>query len=217
VTPETWTTVDNYFSDLLVGTDEALDAAREASAAAGLPEIAVSVPQGKLLHLLARLNGSRRVLEVGTLGGYSTIWLARAVPADGEVISLEIDPRHAEVARANIARAGLSDRVDVRLGRALDVLPELEGPFDFVFLDADKQSNPDYLRWALRLSRPGTVIVVDNIVRGGAVADPGDDAPATAGSRAVVELVAGEPRLDGTAIQTVGTKGYDGFVIALVR
>ncbi|MGH3795730.1 MAG: O-methyltransferase [Pseudonocardiaceae bacterium] len=214
---ETWTSVDNYLADMLVGPDEALESALEASAAAGLPPIAVSVNQGKLLHLLARLHGSRRVLEVGTLGGYSAIWLARALPADGEVVSLEIDPHHAEVARENIARAGLSDRVDVRLGPALDVLPELEGPFDFAFIDADKPSNPDYLRWALQLSRPGTVIVVDNIVRGGAVADPEDHRPATNGSRSVVELIAAEPRLDGTAIQTVGTKGYDGFVIALVR
>lgn len=214
---ETWTSVDNYLADMLVGPDETLESALEASAAAGLPPIAVSVNQGKLLHLLARLHGSRRVLEVGTLGGYSAIWLARALPADGEVVSLEIDPHHAEVARENIARAGLSDRVDVRLGPALDVLPELEGPFDFAFIDADKPSNPDYLRWALQLSRPGTVIVVDNIVRGGAVADPEDHRPATNGSRSVVELIAAEPRLDGTAIQTVGTKGYDGFVIALVR
>ncbi|MGH3979670.1 MAG: O-methyltransferase [Pseudonocardiaceae bacterium] len=214
--PETWTSVDNYFAGLLVGPDEALDAALEASTAAGLPPIAVSVNQGKLLHLLVRLHGSHRVLEVGTLGGYSTIWLARGLPADGEVVSLEIDPHHAEVARANIARAGLADRVEIRLGCALDVLPELEGPFDLVFIDADKPSNPDYLRWALRLSRPGTVIVVDNIVQGGTVADPEDQTPATAGSRGVVELIAGEPRLDGTAIQMVGTKGYDGFVIALV-
>lgn len=215
--PQTWTAVDNYFADQLVGPDGVLDATLAASAAAGLPEIAVSANQGKLLYLLAQLHGSRRVLEVGTLGGYSTIWLARALPAGGELVTLEIDPRHAEVARANIARAGLSDRVDVRLGPALDLLPELEGPFDLVFIDADKPSNPAYLRWALRLSRPGTVIVVDNVVRGGAVADPEDHAPATIGSREVVELVAAEPRLDGAAVQTVGTKGYDGFVIALVR
>lgn len=217
MTPETWQAVDSYFAGLLVGEDEALDAALQASAAAGLPQIAVSANQGKLLSLLTRLAGARRVLEIGTLGGYSTIWLARGVAPGGEVVSLEVDPHHAEVARANIAHAGLADRVTVRTGRALDVLPELAGPFDLVFIDADKPSNGEYLRWALRLSRPGTVVVVDNVVRGGAVADPEDTAAATRGSRDALELIAEEPRLDGAAVQTVGAKGYDGFAIALVR
>jgi predicted O-methyltransferase YrrM len=216
MTQETWDAVDGYYSGLLVGEDAALDAALEASDTAGLPGIAVSATQGKLLNLLARMRGARRILEVGTLGGYSTIWLARALPADGQLITLEYDPKHAEVARANIARAGLADRVEVRLGAALDTLPSLQGPFDLSFIDADKVNNPAYFRAALSMSRPGSVIVVDNVVRGGGVADPDSTDPSVLGTRELAELLASEPRVDATAVQTVGSKGYDGFAIALV-
>ena len=216
MTQETWDAVDGYYSGLLVGQDAGLDAALEASDTAGLPGIAVSATQGKLLNLLARMRGARRILEVGTLGGYSTIWLARALPADGQLITLEYDPKHAEVARANIARAGLADRVEVRLGAALDTLPSLEGPFDLSFIDADKVNNPAYFRAALAMSRPGSVIVVDNVVRGGGVADPDSTDPSVRGTRELAELLASEPRVDATAVQTVGSKGYDGFAIALV-
>ncbi|MFF8408278.1 O-methyltransferase [Streptomyces omiyaensis] len=215
-----WNDIDAYVTGLLVPDDEALTAALADSAAAGLPEIAVAPNQGKLLNLLARTQGARRILEIGTLGGYSTIWLGRALPADGRLITLEYDPRHAEVARANLARAGLADRVEVRTGPALDTLPLLAkegaGPFDLVFVDADKVNNPHYVTWALELSRPGTLIVVDNVIRGGRVAaeDPSD--PAVTGTRTMFELVAGEPRLDATAVQTVGTKGHDGLLIARV-
>ena len=215
-----WNDVDAYVTDLLVPADEALTAALADSAAAGLPEIAVAPNQGKFLHLLARVQGARRILEIGTLGGYSTIWLARALPADGRLITLEYDPRHAEVARGNLARAGLADRVEVRTGPALDTLPLLEkegaGPFDLVFVDADKANNPHYVSWALKLSRPGTLVVVDNVVRGGRVATPDPSDPAITGTRAMFELVANEPRLDATALQTVGTKGHDGLLIARV-
>ncbi|MFD4377489.1 O-methyltransferase [Streptomyces sp. NPDC058486] len=215
-----WNDVDTYVTDLLVPADETLTAALADSAAAGLPEIAVAPNQGKLLHLLAQVQGARRILEIGTLGGYSTIWLARALPADGRLITLEYDPRHAEVARGNLARAGLAHRVEVRTGPALDTLPLLEkegaSPFDLVFVDADKANNPHYVTWALKLSRPGTLIVVDNVVRGGRVATPDPSDPAITGTRAMFDLVAAEPRLDATAIQTVGTKGYDGLLIARV-
>ena len=215
-----WTAVDRYISDLLVPADPALDEALAASAAAGLPPISVSPNEGKLLHLLARIQGARRILEIGTLGGYSTIWLARALPADGRLVTLEADPKHAEVACANLARAGLAGVVDVRVGRALDTLPRLldegQGPFDLVFLDADKPSNAEYVRWALRLSRPGTVIVADNVVRGGALVDERSDNSGIRGTRAMFELLAAEPRLSATAVQTVGSKGYDGFAIAVV-
>jgi predicted O-methyltransferase YrrM len=220
MTQELWTAVDRYITDLLVPSDPALDAALEASAAAGLPPIAVSPALGKLLHLLARMQGARTILEIGTLGGYSTIWLARALAANGSLVTLEADPRHADIARSNIARAGLSAVVDIRLGRALDTLPRLasEGraPFDLVFIDADKPSNADYFAWALRLSRRGSVIVVDNVVRDGAVADPDNHDPNVMGVRRLNELIAMEPRVSATAIQTVGGKGYDGFAIALV-
>jgi predicted O-methyltransferase YrrM len=216
MTQQQWDAVDEYFSGLVVGKDPALDAALEDSDAAGLPQIAVSPTHGKLLHLLATLRGARRILEIGTLGGYSTIWLARALPADGELVTLEYSAKHAEVARANLDRAGLADRVEVRVGAALDTLPTLDGPFDLVFIDADKPNNPDYVRWALRLTRPGSVIVVDNVVRGGRVADPDDTDPAVVGTRRVTELLATEPTLDATMIQTVGSKGYDGFAVALV-
>lgn len=215
-----WTKVDRYLGEVLVGSDPALDAALTDVAAAGMPAISVTPAQGKLLHILARMTNARRILEVGTLGGYSTIWMARAVPADGRVVTLEIDPGNAAVARASIERAGVSDRVEIRVGRAVDSLAALEAegvePFDLVFLDADKQSNPGYVEWALRLTRVGSVIVVDNVIRDGAVADSATTDPGIAGIRRMNELIAAEPRLLATAIQTVGSKGYDGFAIALV-
>ncbi len=213
----TWQSVDHYFAGQLLRPDPVLDAAQEANERAGLPPIDVSPAQGKLLHLLARTAGARRILEVGTLGGYSTIWLARALPSDGQLVTCEINPAHAEVARANLARAGLDGLVDVRVGAALDTLSTLEGPFDLAFIDADKQSNAEYFRHALRLSRTGTIIVVDNVVRGGRVADADSPDPAVRGTRALTEAVAKEPRVEATAIQTVGTKGYDGFLLAVVR
>ncbi|MES9557140.1 O-methyltransferase [Streptomyces sp. NPDC088190] len=215
-----WTEVDDYFNGLLVGPDEALDAAVENSDAAGLPAIQVAANQGKLLNLLARLQGARTVLEIGTLGGYSTIWLARALPEGGRVVTLEADPAYAEVARANIERAGLADVVEIRVGRALDTLPELaaegHGPFDVVFIDADKPSNPDYLAWSLKLTRPGSLIVADNVVRDGEVVDATSEDPKVQGVRRFTELVAAEPTLTATALQTVGGKGYDGLMMALV-
>ncbi|GAB2594142.1 O-methyltransferase [Streptomyces capparidis] len=215
-----WTDVDNWFEELLVPGDPVLDEALRAGDAAGLPAHSVAPNQGKLLHLLARIRGARSVLEIGTLGGYSTIWLARALPEGGRLVTLEADPAHAEVARATIARAELACTVDLRVGRALDTLSRLAaegaGPFDFVFIDADKPSNPDYLAWALRLTRAGSVIVADNVVREGAVVDPGSDDPRVQGVRRFTELVAAEKRLTATAVQTVGGKGWDGFVLALV-
>jgi predicted O-methyltransferase YrrM len=216
MTQERWDAVDEYLSGLAVGADAALDAALADSDAAGLPRIAVSPTHGKLLHLVARMRGARRILEIGTLGGYSTIWLARALPTDGELVTLEYSAKHADVARANIARAGLADRVQVRVGAALDTLPSLDGPFDVVFIDADKPNNPDYVRWALRLTRPGSVIIVDNVVRDGRIADPDDTDPAVVGTRRVNELLAAEPTVEVTMLQTVGSKGYDGFALALV-
>jgi predicted O-methyltransferase YrrM len=220
MTEELWTAVDRYLGDLLAPGDPALEEALVASATAGLPAINVSPVQGKLLHLLARAIGARNILEVGTLGGYSTIWLARALPEGGRLISLEADPRHAEVARANIARAGLQAIVEVRLGMALDTLPGLAAertePFDFVFIDADKPNNEAYFDWALKLSRPGSIIVVDNVVREGEVIDADSDSSTVQGVRRLLERLAAEPRVGATAIQTVGAKGYDGFAIALV-
>jgi len=216
-----WTAVDQYLTGLLVPQDSVLDAARAANAAAKLPAIDVSPSQGKFLHLLARVCQARRILEIGTLGGYSTIWLARALPADGRLVTLEGNQRHAAVARKNIERARLGRIVDVRVGAALETLPLIEaeclGPFDMIFIDADKVSNPAYVVWALRLSRPGTLIVVDNVVRSGSVVDPGHVAPGVRGNRQMFELLSKEPRLSATAIQTVGSKGYDGFVLALVN
>ncbi|MET9180808.1 O-methyltransferase [Kitasatospora aureofaciens] len=217
----TWDAVDAYFSEQLVGHDPALEAATAAADAAGLPKIAVAPNQGKLLHLLALTQGARRILEVGTLGGYSTIWLARALPADGTLISLELDPRHAEVARGNLARAGLGEVAEVRVGRAADSLAALveqgEEPFDLVFIDADKPSNPEYFRRALQLTGPGSLIIVDNVVRGGAVADAASTDPAIVGTRTLHELIAAEPRVTGTSVQTVGSKGYDGFTLVRVQ
>ncbi|MFC5905923.1 O-methyltransferase [Streptacidiphilus monticola] len=219
-TEETWQTVDSYLTDTLGLSDPALEAGLKAADAAGLPRIAVSAEAGKLLNLLVQITGARRVLEIGTLGGYSTTWLARGLPGDGKVITLEYSEKHAGVARANLDAAGVGDKVEIRVGAALDTLPQLEleqlEPFDLVFIDADKENNPNYLRWALRLSRPGTVIVVDNVVRNGAVADAASDRPDVLGTRAALEYIAEEPRLDGTALQTVGSKGYDGFALARV-
>ncbi len=217
---ERWLAVDRYLTDLLIPADPALDAALAASAAAGLPPINVAPNQGRLLELLARVQGARSILEIGTLGGYSTIWLARALPPDGRLVTLESEPKHAEVARANIDRAGLADMVEVRVGPALETLPRLAadgvGQFDLTFIDADKPSTPDYFRWALELSRPGSLIIVDNVVRGGAVIDDGSDDAGIQGVRRFNELLAAEPRVRATAIQTVGSKGYDGVAIALV-
>lgn len=217
-TADDWAAIDSYLAELLVGDDPALTAALEANAAAGLPPIDVAPVQGKLLHLLARIRGARRILEIGTLGGYSTIWLARAVGDDGRVVTLEYEPRHAEVARANLDRAGVGERVEVRVGAALDLLPslEVEAPFDLVFVDADKENNPHYVRWALRLGRPGTVIVVDNVIRGGSVTNADLDDERVRGAREVLELMGADPRLDATALQTVGVKGWDGVAIAVM-
>jgi predicted O-methyltransferase YrrM len=217
---ERWSAVDRYLADLLAPPDPALEAALRANAEAGLPAADVSPMQGKLLHLLARVQGARTVLELGTLGGYSTIWLGRALPADGRLVTLEVNRAYADVASANIARAGLAELVELRLGPALETLRELvderRGPFDLIFLDADKRSNPDYLEHALELSRPGTLIVADNVVRAGAVADAASRDPAVRGVRRFFELLAAEPRVTATAIQTVGSKGYDGLALALV-
>lgn len=220
MTRERWSAVERYFADLLLPPDPLLEAALQAGAAAGLPPYHVSASQGKLLQLLARSMGARAILEIGTLGGYSTMWLGRALPADGYLVTLEANPACAEVARANFARAGLADVVDVRLGPALETLPQLaaedRAPFDLIFIDADKPSTPDYFDWALELSRRGSLIVVDNVVRGGAVVDDTCDDPRVQGIRRFNQLLAACPRVSATAIQTVGSKGHDGFAIALV-
>lgn len=220
MTQETWTAVDTYFAEKLFPDDPVQDATLKTSDAAQLAPINVTAAQGRFLMLLARAIGARRVLEIGTLGGYSTIWLARALPADGRIITMEIDPGTARVARENIERAGFADRVDVRVGRAVDSLRALSEespePFDLIFIDADKPSNVDYVTWALRLSRPGTVIIVDNVVRNGAVTDPSSRDSSVQGVRAMMDLLQNEPRLTVTALQTVGSKGYDGFAMALV-
>lgn len=217
---EQWTAVDRYICDQLISHDPALDAALESSAAAGLPGINVTPSQGKLLHLLTLLAGARNILEIGTLGAYSTLWFARALPPGGRIITLEANPRNAEVAKGNIARAGLSDVVELRLGPALETLPQLEaegrGPFDLVFIDADKPSMAEYLAWALRLSRPGSLIIADNVVRKGALVDAGNQDPDIGGARRLFKALAAEHRVTATALQTVGSKGYDGFAIALV-
>jgi predicted O-methyltransferase YrrM len=214
-----WTAFDQYITDQLVRSDSALDAALAASAASGLPAINVAPNQGKLLQVLARSIGAKRILEVGTLGGYSTIFLARALAPGGKLVTLEYEPKHADVARANIERAGLSHLVDIRLGKAIDTLPRLAaegvGPFDLVFIDADKPGNADYFAWAMKLTRVGGLIVVDNVVRKGAVLDADGDANVQ-GARRLFEAMANEPRVSATAVQTVGSKGYDGFAIAVV-
>ncbi|MDQ0683488.1 putative O-methyltransferase YrrM [Streptomyces achromogenes] len=217
---QVWDAVDAYFTGRLAPDDEVMAAALRNSEAAGLPHINVTANQGKLLQILAEVQGARQILEIGTLGGYSTIWLARALPADGRLISLEYDPGHAEVAVRNIARAGLDKVVEVRVGAALESLPRLADenppPFDLVFIDADKGNNVHYLEWALRLTSAGSLIVVDNVVRGGRVAEAHSDAEDVRGSRGAIELIGSHPRLSGTAIQTVGAKGYDGFALARV-
>lgn len=228
-----WIAVDEYFTGALIDTDtdgdtdtdNALHAALAASDAAGLPAIAVSPAQGKLLNLLASLINARHILEIGTLAGYSAIWLARALPPDGRLITLESESRHAEVARTNIAKAGLADLVEVRVGPALDTLPQLEQerssgqaqPFDLVFIDADKEHNADYFAAGVRLTRPGGLIIVDNVVRGGAVLDAGSDNSTVQGTRRLIDTISADPSVSATAIQTVGVKGYDGFVMALVK
>ncbi|MBK7657687.1 MAG: O-methyltransferase [Betaproteobacteria bacterium] len=218
--PTLWSQVDDYFAGELLDRDPALSTALAASREAGLPDIAVSATQGKLLHLLARVQGARNILEIGTLGGYSTLWLAKALPPGGRIVTLEADPKHAEVARANLARAGYANQVQVRLGAALDTLPELEtervGPFDLTFIDADKRSNAEYFDWALRLSRRGSLIIVDNVVREGKVLDAASEDASVQGVRRLVTRMSLETRVSVTAIQTVGHKGYDGFAIALV-
>lgn len=216
-----WRSVDDYIGARLIVASERQDATLETNALAGLPAIDVSAPQGKFLHLLASAIGAGRILEIGALGGYSTIWLARALRDGGKVVTIECDPKHAEVARRNIAREGLAERVDLRVGAALDILPAIEaeggGPFDFSFIDADKANNAAYFGWALRLSRPGALIVVDNVVREGAVADPETREDGGLGARKLFDRVAAEPRVSATAIQTVGSKGWDGFLLAAVR
>jgi predicted O-methyltransferase YrrM len=217
---QVWTDVDNYFGDLLAPVDEALEAAWQANREADLPAIEVSRLQGKMLQVLVQMMQARRVLEIGLLGGYSTLWMARGLPEGGRIITLESNPRHAEVARKNLERAGLLDRVEIRLGRAVESLPVLQGsgagPFDLIFIDADKPSNPQYLEWALKLGRPGTAIVVDNVVRDGEVKEAESTDPDVVGTRRMTELMAAEPRLSATVVQNVGVKGYDGFVLATI-
>jgi len=220
MTQEKWTAVDQYIADLLVQSSPALNDALEASAKAGLPAISVSPAQGKFLQQLVQILGARSILEIGTLGGYSTIWLASALPADGRLVTLEVDPAHAAVASANIANAGLADRVEVRIGKALDTLPQLaadgHGPFDITFIDADKPNIPEYFAWALELSRRGSVIIVDNVVRDGEVIDAASDDASVKGVRRLNDVLAAEARVSATVIQTVGSKGYDGFAMILV-
>ena len=218
---EQWTAVDRYINGMMVGADTALDSALEASAAAGLPQIAVAPNQGKLLYLLARMRQAKRILEIGTLGGYSTIWLARALGPGGRLVTLEVDPAHAAVASENIARAGLASIVDVRLGAALDTLPRLAaektGPFDLTFIDADKANIPSYFEWALKLAAPRGLIIVDNVIRDGAVIDETSTDPSVLGVRRLNEMLRDTTRVSATTIQTVGLKGYDGLTIALVE
>jgi predicted O-methyltransferase YrrM len=218
---ELWTSVDRYVVENLIPSDPVLDEVLQANTAAGLPTIDVAPNQGKLLHLLARIQGAKRILEIGTLGGYSTIWLARALPSNGKLVTLEVEAKHAEVAKANIERAGLSSIVELRLGPALESLSQLQKEnalaFDFIFIDADKQNIPGYLEWSLRLSRPGTIIVTDNVVREGAVINPEDPDPRVQGVRRFFEMIAADSRLDATTLQTVGSKGYDGFTLILVQ
>jgi predicted O-methyltransferase YrrM len=217
---ETWTRVDQYLAGELLSPDPVLDAALQSSEAAGLPAINVSPTQGKLLQMLARLCGARRILEIGTLGGYSTIWLGRALPPDGRLVTLEADEKHAAIARANIARAGLDKVVEIRLGRALETLAVLAAessvPFDFIFIDADKVNTPEYFAWALKMSRTGSVIIVDNVVRSGAVADAETSDTSVQGMRRFFDGLKRESRVSATAVQTVGAKGYDGFAVVIV-
>ena len=215
-----WTAVDRYFVEQLHLSDSILDAAIEANTAAELPAIDVAPNQGQLLHLLVRLARAKKILEIGTLGGYSTIWLARALPPGGRLISLEYNPKHADIAKSNVQRAGLSARVEIRVGAALESLARIEkeglAPFDFIFVDADKPNNPGYLEWSIKLSRPGTLIIVDNVVRDGAVVDASSTDPTIQGTRRMFEMLSHDSRLSSTALQTVGSKGYDGFAMAMV-
>lgn len=215
-----WTAVDAYINDLFVPDDDILEAALRTAAEAGLPEIQVTPSQGKLLGMMVQAVGARKVLEIGTLGGYSAIWIARALPSGGRLVTLEAAPKHAEVARSNFVRAGLEGGIDIRVGPAQETLPALVdegiGPFDLVFIDADKPSYPTYFDWTMKLTRPGSLIILDNVVRGGAVADPGSSDPNVLGVRKTNAAMASDPRVTATAIQTVGKKGYDGFSIALV-
>lgn len=215
-TPAAWAEADIYLADTLVGHDPALEAALEAQQAAGLPKIEVAPVAGKLLNLLARMSGARRVLEIGTLGGYSTIWLARAVGESGKVLTVEAEPDNAAVARASIDAAGIGERVDIRVGRAADVLPTLVGGFDLVFIDADKESNTIYLDWAARLGHPGTVVVLDNIGREGEIVRQDTTDSMVVGTRDALRMLGEDPRFDATALQTVGIKGWDGIALALV-
>ena len=213
-----WGAVDEYIAEqLLADADPVFEAALRANAAGGLPAIDVSPAQGKFLHLLVKIAGARRILEIGTLGAYSTIWMAKALPPDGEVVTLEYSPKHAEVAKDNLARAGLLDRVTVHIGAALDSLPGLKGPFDLVFIDADKPNNANYLDWAVKLSRPGTIIVLDNVVRGGKVVDARSSDANVKGARGGFDFFRSHPHLEATSLQTVGLKGWDGFVLARVK
>ena len=220
MTNQTWNAVDNYIVANLIADDPVLDGVLARNAEEGLPAIDVSPAQGKLLNLLVRMAGAKRVLEIGTLGAYSTIWMARALPAGGRAVTLEFNPHHAEVARANIESARLGDVIEVRVGAALDTLPGLAadgaGPFDFIFIDADKPNNPGYIDWALKLSRPGTVIVCDNVIRNGVVVDEGSTDANVRGARAAFEILGRDPRVAATSMQTVGSKGYDGFILAVV-
>ena len=218
---EQWAAVDRYFVEIVEPADAVLDAALAASSAAGLPAINVAPNQGKLLQLLARIHGARTILEIGTLAGYSTIWLARALPAGGRLTTLELDPKHADVARANFKRAGLDDLIDLHVGAAIETLPRLaaegRGPFDFIFIDADKISILEYFQWALKLARPGSVIVVDNVVRKGAVIEADSSDASVQGVRRFMESLRGDSRVSATTLQTVGSKGYDGFLLAVVN
>lgn len=215
-TPTAWSEADAFLSDLLVGPDADLESALSAQREAGLPEIEVAPVAGKLLNLLVRISGARRVLEVGTLGGYSTIWLARAVGPGGRVVTIEAEPDNAAIARASIDAAGVGDRVDIRVGRGVDVLPTLVGGFDLVFIDADKESNTIYLDWAAKLGHPGTVVVLDNIGREGEIVRDDSTDPKVVGTREGLRMLGEDPRFDATALQTVGAKGWDGFAIAVV-
>ena len=219
VTLELWTAVDAYITDNVVLEDNVLRAASKAAADAGLPQISVTPGEGKLLYLLARVMGAVNVLEIGTLAAYSTIWLGRAVGAAGRIITLEADPNHAAVARKNLVKAKLDHNVDVRVGKALDTLPAVapSAPFDLIFIDADKENNPEYFKWGLRLSRPGSLIIVDNVVRNGEVINADTTDPRVIGVRRLNALIAAEKRVSATTIQTVGAKGYDGFTIAIVN
>jgi predicted O-methyltransferase YrrM len=217
---ETWTAVDEYFKEKLIGIDDALDAALTNSEMSGLPAINVAPNQGKFLSMLAQIQCAKSILEIGTLGGYSTIWLTWGLADGGQLVSLEYDKNHADVAQQNIEHAGLADRVEIMQGAALDTLPSLisdsRAPFDIVFIDADKQNNPAYVNWAMKLTRPGSIIIVDNVVRNGTIAEAESNDPDVQGARALFDLIENEPKLDATALQTVGIKGYDGLVIALV-